>query len=213
MFEWLKTASGAYNLTLIVAVVAWLISGAGIFAGFHLNKTRAIDAQHRTAKAESESVAISEKLTTTTKELEKSRARTAEVAEELARFTRPRVLTDDQKVAIRTALASAPKGKVVMTYLSVEKDAELYCRQIGTFLTELEYEVSSPPKLWLQLSLDGLYICVRDLKNPPAHAASLQAGFKAAGITVQGFGDESMFTQVGVPVAEDAFIFAVSNRN
>ena len=68
MFEWLKTASGAYNLTLIVAVVAWLISGAGIFAGFHLNKTRAIEAQHRTAKAESESAAIGEKLTTTTLE-------------------------------------------------------------------------------------------------------------------------------------------------
>jgi hypothetical protein len=45
MFEWLKTSTGAYNLRLIVAIIAWLITGAGIFAGFHLNKLRSKEAE------------------------------------------------------------------------------------------------------------------------------------------------------------------------
>jgi len=52
MLEWLKTPSGAYNLTLIVAVIAWLIAGIGIFAGFHLNKVRTIEAEAKPEYAE-----------------------------------------------------------------------------------------------------------------------------------------------------------------
>ena len=44
MLEWLKTPSGAYNLTLIIALLGWLLTGVGIVAGFHLNKVRAMRA-------------------------------------------------------------------------------------------------------------------------------------------------------------------------
>src|SRR5438094_3976394 len=52
MLEWLKTPSGAYNLTFIIAIVGWIVAGFGIFAGFHLNKVRAVQAQPRTLTRE-----------------------------------------------------------------------------------------------------------------------------------------------------------------
>lgn len=69
MLEWLKTPSGAYNLTFIVALFGWLVTGAGIVAGFHLNKVRTMkalaDKQHveQTLKSTQQKLLVLEEAT------------------------------------------------------------------------------------------------------------------------------------------------------
>ena len=54
MLDWLKTTSGAYNLTFIVAMISWLIGGIGLVAGFHLNKVKTLEAEAKAKAAETD---------------------------------------------------------------------------------------------------------------------------------------------------------------
>ena len=88
MLDWLKTSSGAYNLTFIVALVGWAIGGIGLIAGFHLNKLKTVEAETKAKTAETDRATIAG-------ELETARARTAELERKLA----PRQLTPKQRSA------------------------------------------------------------------------------------------------------------------
>ncbi|MCB1100370.1 MAG: hypothetical protein KDN22_32690 [Verrucomicrobiae bacterium] len=189
------------------ALIAWLISGVGIFAGFHLNKLRTIEAQRKAAVAESDRAAIATKLAATTAELEQSKAQTAEVASRLARFTVARQFTDPQRTTLRQALTAGPRGKVIITFLQVERDAAAYANQFAQLLTEAGFEVTVSDRIWVNLAHDGLWICIREV---PPHAPTIEAAFKAAGIELQSFVGSAMHERISAP--DDSIVFVVSNR-
>jgi hypothetical protein len=143
-------------------------------------------------------------------ELDQTRAKAAEVASELARYTAPRRLTDEQIALLRKSLPNGPRGKVVMAFLSVESDAQQYAEQIAQLLTETGFDVSMSKKLWLHFAVGDIFLCARDTSYAPAHAVHIQLCFQAAGLRVRAHQDEKMYSDMGVP--DDAIIFVVSNR-
>ena len=81
MLEWLKTPSGAYNLTLIIAIIAWLGAGVAIYAGFHLNKVRTIESQRKARESEEDKIRIKAELELATSKLEDAKAKLAVLEE------------------------------------------------------------------------------------------------------------------------------------
>ena len=143
-------------------------------------------------------------------ELDQTRAKAAEVASELARYTAPRRLTDEQVASLRKSLPNGPRGKVVMAFLSVESDAQQYAEQIAQLLTETGFDVSMSKKSWLHFAVGDIFLCARDTTYAPAHAVHIQLCFQAAGLRLRAHQDEKMYSDMGVP--DDAIIFVVSNR-
>jgi hypothetical protein len=143
-------------------------------------------------------------------ELDQTRAKAAEVASELARYTAPRRLTDEQIASLRKSLPNGPRGKVVMAFLSVESDAQQYAEQIAQLLTETGFEVSMSKKLWLHFAVGDIFLCARDTSYAPAHAVHIQLCFQAAGLRLRAHQDEKMYSDM--QVHDDAIIFVVSNR-
>jgi hypothetical protein len=143
-------------------------------------------------------------------ELDQTRAKAAEVASELARYTAPRRLTDEQIALLRKSLPNGPRGKVVMAFLSVESDAQQYAEQIAQLLTETGFDVSMSKKLWLHFAVGDIFLCARDTSYAPAHAVHIQLCFQAAGLRLRAHQDEKMYSDM--QVHDDAIIFVVSNR-
>jgi hypothetical protein len=143
-------------------------------------------------------------------ELDLTRAKAAEVAGELARYTAPRRLTDEQIALLRESLRNGPRGKVVMAFLSVESDAQQYAEQIAQLLTETGFDVSMSKKSWLHFAVGDIFLCARDTTYAPAHAVHIQLCFQAAGLRLRAHQDEKMYSDMGVH--DDAIIFVVSNR-
>jgi hypothetical protein len=143
-------------------------------------------------------------------ELDLTRAKAAEVASELARYTAPRRLTDEQIASLRKSLPNGPRGKVVMAFLTVESDAQQYAEQIAQLLTETGFEVSMSKKSWLHFAVGDIFLCARDTSYAPAHAVHIQLCFQAAGLRLRAHQDEKMYSEMGVH--DDAIIFVVSNR-
>jgi hypothetical protein len=142
--------------------------------------------------------------------LDQTRAKTDEVASELARYTAPRRLTDKQIASLRKSLPNGPRGKVVMAFLTGESDAQKYAEQIGQILTEAGFEVSMSKKVWLHFALGDIFLCARDTSYAPEHAVHIQLCFQAAGLRLRAHQDEKMYSDMGV--GDDAIIFVVSNR-
>jgi len=151
-----------------------------------------------------------ERLSVSESELEATKAKTAEVAARLARVTEPRNLTAEQSRTLKALLPAGPRGKVVLTFLSVERDAERYMRQIGALLAECGFEVTYSDHLWFQLAFDSVYVCARKEGAVPAQGAHIQNCFREAGIRVKGFYDEKFVDGLGVP--QDGVVFVVSSR-
>ncbi len=207
MLEFLKTPAGAYNLTFILAILGWLVSGVGIFAGFHLTKVRAIESEEKARQAEVQRIETAEEL-----RIAKAEAAAAKKqVDELEIKQRPRVIDDKQHQALVAALKAGPKGKVVVTFLSVEGDAQKYAEQITSIFTDAGFDVTLSKKLWLQLALDGVYIAAKEKGAVPLHGPFIQQCFKEAGIPVGGFYDPKFLSDVGAP--DDGVVFAVSNRH
>ena len=143
-------------------------------------------------------------------ELEQTKAETAEVASQLERFIGPRRLTDEQISSLRKSLPNGPRGKVVMTFLSVESDAQEYAEQVSQILTEAGFDVTTSKSRWLKLPVDGIFLCARDTANAPHHAVHIQLCFQAAGLRLRAHQNEKMFADMGV--RDDAIIFVVGNR-
>lgn len=143
-------------------------------------------------------------------ELDLTRAKAAEVASELARYTAPRHLSDEQIASLRKSLPNGPRGKVVMAFLSGESDAHQYAEQIAQILTETGFDVSMSKKSWLHFAVGDIFLCARDTSYAPAHAVHIQLCFQAAGLRLRAHQDEKMYSDMGVH--DDAIIFVVSNR-
>jgi hypothetical protein len=142
--------------------------------------------------------------------LGQTRAKAAEVSSELSRYTAPRRLTDAQIASLRKSLRNGPRGKVVMAFLSAEKDAQQYAEQIAKLLTETGFDVSMSKKVWLHFAVGDIFLCARDTTYAPPHAVHIQLCFQSAGLRLRAHQDEKMYSDMGVP--DDAIIFVVSNR-
>ena len=143
-------------------------------------------------------------------ELARAKTKTAEVTAELLRYTAPRHLTDEQITSLKGCLANGPHGKVVITFLNTETDAEPYAAEIAKVLSDAGFDVTTSQTVWLQLAVKGLYLCARDIANAPAHAVHIQRCFQTAGLRLRAHQDAKMYSDMNVP--DDAIIFVVSAR-
>ncbi|MEY2484805.1 MAG: hypothetical protein QOH39_453 [Verrucomicrobiota bacterium] len=151
-----------------------------------------------------------QQLSSSQTEVARANSKAAELNAELARFTAPRRLTDEQIASLRESLPKGPHGKVVMASLKVESDAESYAAQIAKVLGDAGFDVTTTKTVWLQLAVKGIYLCARDASYAPTHAVHLQRCFQSAGLRLRAHQDKKMYSDMGVP--DDAIIFVVSGR-
>jgi hypothetical protein len=210
MFEWLKSTSGSYNLTLIISIIAWLIAGIGIIAGFNHYKIKTKDANYRAKEAERMRVEMESELGLTKSELDYTKEKAKKINEELQAIKTPRKFTKGEMESIISKLKHKRKGKVIVTYLSVERDAEHYAKQLEEILSESGFESKLSNHLWLQLAFDGLYICSWEPDTVPFFATDLQQVLQESGLKVSGSYDSTFLTSLNVP--KDGIALVVSNK-
>ncbi len=200
---------GIDQLTRLLSVSKWtlgalavLIACVGIFNEWlsdridRLKSAEEVQAQH--------------KLAATAAELAGTKAETTRLAAELARVTTPRSLGASQIEELKKSLSNGPKGKVIITFLSVEIDAENYAKQIAAVLTDTRFEVVLSKALWLQLAYDGLYLCAHKTEGAPPHAVFIQKSFQDAGIRIKGAKDLEFCSKLGATDVDVALV--ASNR-
>ena len=175
MLDWLKTTSGAYNLTFIVAMISWLIGGIGLVAGFHLNKVKTLEAEAKARAAETDRTEIAG-------ELETARARTAELERKLA----PRQLTAEQRSEFIAALANAPKGPITVAYVSPQPESTGFVEQIRSLLIDAGFTIPAKSEYALSYTIAApapWFIAIVAFPNAqPAYALPIQQAFKQIGI-------------------------------
>ena len=197
------------QLSRVLTVSKWILGLGGIILLLVavLNQWVAARIFHL---REHEKRAAEEQLRTSQVEAARANAKAAEVSAELARFTAPRRLTDEQIASLRECLPKGPRGKVVMASLKVENDAESYAAQIAKVLTDAGFDVTTTKTVWLQLAVKGIYLCARDASYAPTHAVHIQRCFQSAGLRLRAHQDKKMYSDMNVP--DDAIIFVVSSR-
>lgn len=209
--EWLKTPSGAYNLTLILAILGWIITGIAIFAGFNHYKVRAAESQKQAEDIELKRKAIQQELSETKVILEKTQVQASELSSELNRIKTPRTLSKEQKNNLVKKLKKyQPKGPIIVTFLSVESDAEMYARQFVEVFREAGFDVDLSMYMWLQLAFDGVFMCARKKNAVPLHGPIIQQVLIGEGIPVIGHYDEDFMNKLKVP--EDGIVLVISNK-
>lgn len=177
MLEWLKTPAGAYNFTFIVAIIAWIIAGVGVFGSFHLNKVRTIEAQQKAKRAEADRDSMAAQLAFTSAELERTKTQTAELASKAA----PRTITPQQRALFIQAAASQPKGLVVLNPLSGQAEPAQYAAAIADMLNAAGYTTEVLGMMPMG-AVVGMGLTVRPGEDYPPHTDGLISAFAAAGI-------------------------------
>jgi hypothetical protein len=142
-------------------------------------------------------------------ELRRLRSNTTAVTSTLDKLTVPRKLTADQISKLRSVLSSAEKGKVVVTYLTVEWDSEDYAKQLAAVLKEIGFTVQVSEYLWVDLEHDGLFL-VSTAATPSATMLALQKAFSQIGIEVPFHPPGIIAKEIGAEHGET--ILVVSNR-
>jgi hypothetical protein len=196
MLEWFKTPSGSYNLVLILSIIAWFLAGIGIIAGFNHYKVKTQDATEKANKADSLRIEIEQQLNQT--------------KSELTAIKTPRTLDEVQKNKLLELLKNTNKGEVIITYLSVERDAENYAKELLDVLRQSGYSVTLSNHLWLQMEYEGIYICAWEANNVPYFATDLQNAMKEVGIKVKGSYQPEFLQTIKVP--RDAVALVISNK-
>ena len=189
MLDWLKTSSGAYNLQFIIAMIGWLIGGAALIAGFHLNKVKTIEAEAKARKAETDRTEIAAKLET-------ANAKTAELEKKLA----PRQLTPQQRKQFISAVADAPKGPITVVYSNPQPETIAFATQIRSLFIEAGFEVSAPPEYTLAFTIDPpapwFISLVAVLGTEPPYAQAIHHAWRAIGVE-NGFTNGIQFAKPG----------------
>jgi hypothetical protein len=178
MLEWLKTTSGAYNLTFIVAMISWLVGGVGLVAGFHLNKVKTIEVEAKAKKAESDRAAIA-------LQLETAKAKTAELETQIA----PRQLSDEQRTKFVKFLDGAPKGPVAIIYVSPGESMD-FAEQIRSLMESAGFSVPPKPEYAFGIAAPTrppwfVTILVNN-SGQPLYTGPLQRAFQHVGIDAIG---------------------------
>ena len=186
----------------ITVVLAVLVAVVGIL---HQWASDRVSALHKAEKA-----AVQVTLNKTQVELEKTKSEAKETAEKLSRISTPRSLSAEQRSSLKSKLCAGPKGIVRFTYLSIERDAESYAKQIAEVFSECGFDTAIVDKIWLQLAFDDIFLCVVDVSNPPVHAAAIQQSFVSSGIRLRAHQDPGMCKSVDAP--ENGVVIVISNR-
>ena len=190
MLEWLKTSSGAYNLQFIIAIIAWLIGGAALIAGFHLNKVKTIEAEAKTKRAEAERTEMAA-------QLETAKVKTAELEHRLA----PRQLTDEQRAKLIQALAAIPKGEVYFVHVTLQPETVLFLRQVQSAFIAAGFSTPEKPEYNLSYSIAApapwFIGIIVGTGEPPATAVAIQHAFQQTGIDAVGVVAEEAIAKPG----------------
>jgi hypothetical protein len=165
---------------------------------------------HRIAEAQKdERVTTRERLVQAEEELRRMRTKTTEVVNTFDKLTSSRKLSATQLPSFITTLEKGEKGKVIVTYLTVEWDAEGYARQLTNVLKEAGIEATLSDHLWVDMDENDIFLVAKD-KNPPALAQNLQRAFESTGILVPFFSKPEIAEAVGATSGETVLV--VSNR-
>lgn len=116
------------------------------------------------------------------------RATTAEDAlSKLQESLKDRSISGEQKAKLIAALSGKTQGRVEIWWLSGESDSYGLALQIQEVFEASGWQ-KPPERLAVGGIGVGLFIGVRDMSNPPAHAIVIQRAFASAGIPINGFG-------------------------
>lgn len=168
-----------------------------------------LGARTSTAQQTERSEAI-KKLAAAEEELQRQRARASDVASSFDRLTTPRKLTPAQIQQFPTAVALDGSGRVIVTYLTVEWDAEDYARQLGHVLRSAGLNVVVSDHLWVELKENGVFLTGLS-DHLSSTGSAVQRAFDAVGIRIPVIASPDTAKAVGAR-AEDA-VLVVSNRN
>jgi hypothetical protein len=116
-------------------------------------------------------------------EVRRLRGQMSSVANSVERLTSTRRLSATQVTELKAALSSAEKGRLIVTYLTIEWDAEDYAHQLAKILKEAGYEVTLSDHLWVEFKQSGLFLTSKD-GTLPSHAQGLQRAFLTIGVDV-----------------------------
>jgi len=99
----------------------------------------------------------------------------AELRLQLARL-KWRIISPDQQATLVEWLGKAPKDPVVIFH-ALDDEPRSYAQQIGEALKAAGFDarVEQGPTV---LNVPGLWLLVRDLKQPPPHAVAIQTAFR-----------------------------------
>jgi hypothetical protein len=121
------------------------------------------------------------------KALEK-RATSAEAG--LKVVTSARVITPDQHAKIVLCLKDGPKGTLALKPGLLDQDAQPLADGIGKILDEADgFPRADQKDDALKWQTPGIFLVVKDLKNAPAQAVTIQKCFTAVGIEMFGYAD------------------------
>ncbi|MFN0080867.1 MAG: hypothetical protein ACKVY0_30735 [Prosthecobacter sp.] len=200
------------DLQRYASLLRWVGLGVTVF-GILLTGASHYVADKLLVVNKSEKIKSQERLKASEIELSETKAKASEIEARLKKITTPRVLTSEQIKGLKEFLQAAPKGKVTMTFLSVEPDAQKYSEQIGLVLRESGFDVVAPQKLWLQLAFDDLFIGVRSLKDAPPYVVAIQKAFQSIGLKAPAHEDPNLFTSFSPILPDDCHcIVCISNK-
>ena len=139
--------------------------------------------------------------------IERSRALEKDAAElrlQLAKL-KWRVITPEQQVTLVEFLKNAPKGPVVVFH-GLDDEPRSYAMQISNTLKAAGFaaRLEQAPAA---LNLPGMWLLVRDLQQPPAHAVPIQTAFREIHVDLDGQQD-----QQHVPDAKTVVVLIGSRR-
>jgi hypothetical protein len=150
------------------------------------------------------------KLATTENELREIREKTSEVASKVEQLTSPRKLSLAQIKRFPSSISPSGPGKVIVTYLTVEWDAEDYARQLGHMLQSAGLNTVVSDYLWMELHTDGVYLTGTG-NGLPTMGAAIQRAFEGVGVKLPLIPSPELAKAVGA--APDDTVLVVSNRN
>ena len=96
----------------------------------------------------------------------------------------PRSISPEQRQKFLAKTAGAPKGSVSISIVWSDEEAQIYSAQLKDTLSAAGFTVVGSG-VWGLGSPSGLWLSLNNLTNAPAHAATLFAGLKDAGIQVE----------------------------
>ena len=142
-------------------------------------------------------------------ELRRLRGQMSSVANSVEKLTSTRKLSATQVNELKAALISAEKGPLIITYLTIEWDAEDYAHQLSKILKEAGYNVTLSDHLWVEFKQSGLFLTSKDGRLP-SHATALQKAFAVIGENVPAAPPDEIAKELEIKDGE--VVLVVSSR-
>lgn len=100
----------------------------------------------------------------------------------------PRSISNPNQAKLIACLKAGPKGPITVVPKTFDEEAEAYAQQIIGALQQAQFEIRplQGPRPF-GFGMAGAFILVKDMANPPAHAAHVQHCFQQVGIELAGY--------------------------